>query len=219
MICANPNCRRETNEKRGRGLCPVCHQNTTIRNQFPCKRREWTAGEVNRLKQMREQGLSVTECAKRLGRTFGQVQGVCHTRRFVQHLKRPDFYRAEVKRLWRPDWTDDMIASQIGCHRNTVKRYRVELGLKKGTRPTMQRRQTLRCWCCNKRSPFYNHSAKFGWKIRKFAGHGNEKECYCPTCFKQYGWPKTYPRIAPRDFGMGRVQPYMPKVFSIGVVN
>lgn len=69
---------------RARGLCWGCHLKPDVRALYattvPTEKRRWTAKERKSLRRWRAAGVSIPECARRLGRTTTAVDRVCTLR-------------------------------------------------------------------------------------------------------------------------------------------
>lgn len=51
-----------------------------------------------------------------------------------------------------------------------------------------KRNVRAQCWCCGKLCKNKSYPKSEGWKTRPMPGNGSVVECFCPMCFKEYGW-------------------------------
>lgn len=51
------------------------------------------------------------------------------------------------------------------------------------------------CWACGCRPRKQSNLGELGWHTRyaPYSGIGRCRECYCPLCWKAWGWPETVP--------------------------
>lgn len=59
-------------------------------------------------------------------------------------------------------------------------------------RKTRRRQRHPECWACGRLAPKPSHNASAGWQTRETIIDGTiMRECYCPDCFRKWGWPES----------------------------
>jgi IS30 family transposase len=98
--------------------------------------RLWTAKELRRAEALYRAGRTHKEIARELGRTKVQVARQLYYRGCVRcrrHWLRD--YAGRVRRLHAKGWSDRRIADRLGLCRETVRQWRVRLGLPRVKEP------------------------------------------------------------------------------------
>lgn len=142
MTCCH--CNREM-VIHARGLCNTCYH-SPARHQYRRgdSRHEFTAAEIALVKTLRAARVRKVDIAKRLGRSFGSINSLCGRLEIRIRRKRPRELSELVWRMFRPKRSDAWLAAQLGCHPDTVRRYRIKLGLRRAVNPPGYRSRSKR---------------------------------------------------------------------------
>lgn len=182
---------------KARGLCSRCWNDSRVRPNYGKSRRDFTMLEIERVKKLRAERVSMAEVARRVNRSYGAIVSLCSRLTIRNFRRKPAEYRRGVVRLFRPDRSDEWIASQLGCSASTVRQYRHKLRLlrpanSRSLYPKQREPQAApECWACGVSCPRKTHIRLAGWVKRLVPLAGSVGiECYCATCYAKWGWPE-----------------------------
>lgn len=188
-----------------RGLCNFCYRRAEVREKYGESRQSFTTLEKAQVCEWVELGISCQEIARRLHRSYASICSLCQRLGARHYRKRPDELREGVQRLFQSDRSDSWIAVRLGCAKDTVRRHRMDLGLRRRGRvaklpaePKAKRKVNVsECWACGVLCPSGNQIRKSGWVARRHSD--NNVEIYCAACFAEWGWPPLVHYISPDD--------------------